>query len=127
MRSRGELARLEELLRMNDMILDSVADLRSYSAIFRGCKKEIAAERRAYIPPEMYSNKFQYIMVDHPEWHRFEKINSDRISEFAPLYPHIRMKECENGETRTVGSPKLNLLLDSSAIRHELESNPWSL
>lgn len=119
MRSHGELNRLEELLRMNDMILDSAVDgLHSHPKIFRACKKEIANERRASIPPEMRSNKFQYTMADHPEWLRFERINRNRKSEFAPLRPRKGRE--------TASGPKLERLPDFSAMRHELEYNPWS-
>jgi hypothetical protein len=127
MRSHGELNRLEELLRMNDMILDSVVDgLHSHPKIFRACKKEIADERRTSILPEMRSNKFQYTMVEHPEWRRFERINRNRTSEFAPLRPRKGRKGDPNDKTRTASGPKLERLPDFSAMRHELEYNPWS-
>jgi hypothetical protein len=127
MRSHGELNRLEELLRMNDMILDSVVDgLHSHPKIFRACKKEIAAERRASIPPEMRSNKFQYTTVDHPEWRRFERINCHKTSEFAPLRPSRGRKGDANDSTRRASGSKLERLLDFPAIRYELEFNPWS-
>lgn len=124
-----ETNRLEELLRMNDMILDSVVDnLHLHPKIFKACKKVIAAERRTFIPSGFRSNKFQYLMIDHSAWRRFEKINRNRrTSEFEPLRPRTEMHRDTNDCTRTASHPTVERLLpDSSVIRHELEDNPWS-
>lgn len=128
MSSDSETNRLEELLRMNDMILDSVVDnLHLHPKIFEACKKAIAAERRTSIPSEIRSNKFQYLMTDHSAWRRFEKINRSRTSEFEPLRLRTQIHGDTNDCTRIASGPRVERLLpDSFAIRHELEDNPWS-
>ena len=128
MSSCSETNRLEELLRMNDMILDSVVDnLHLHPKIFKACKKAIAAEFRTSIPSEFRSNKFQYLMIDHSVWRRFEKINRNRTSEFEPLRPRTEMHGDTNDCTRIASGSRVERLLpDSFVIRHELEDNPWS-
>ncbi|KAF7512216.1 hypothetical protein GJ744_002378 [Endocarpon pusillum] len=128
MSSCSDTNRLEELLRLNDMILDSVVDNQPpHPKTFKACKKAIAAERRTSIPSEFRSNKFQYLMVDHYAWRRFEKINRNRTSEFEPLRPRTEMHGDTNDCTRIATDPRVERLLpDSFEIRHELEHNPWS-
>ncbi|ERF76337.1 hypothetical protein EPUS_04195 [Endocarpon pusillum Z07020] len=128
MSSYSETDRLEELLRMNDMILDSVVDnLHLHPKMFKACKKAIAAELRTSIPSGFRSNKFHYLMTDHSAWRRFEKISRDRTSDFEPLRPRTEMHGDANDCTRIASGPRVERLLpDSLAIRQELEDNPWS-
>lgn len=53
----GSLERLEERLRINDMILDRLVDGSSISLnIYRHCKKEIASKCQMHILLRLYSN-----------------------------------------------------------------------
>lgn len=116
LRNHGDLKKLEELLRMNDMILDATVDgLHQHPKIYRACKKEIAAERQAYIPPQLRCDTFQYTMVDHPAWHRFERIHCDR----RPIFEPLRQPERRTG-------PEIEALPSSFMIEQEVEYNPWS-
>ena len=111
LRSRGQYRTLEEMLRMNNMILDAVVRYKS-EGIYLTLKRKLEAERQMSVPPHISSNLWRYVIHDRPEFTEFQKINWTRSSDFAPL----RRREDENEE-----SP----LPTEQAIRHELEYSPW--
>ena len=121
MRAHGELDRLEELLRMNDLILNAAVDDRHlHPKIYRACKKEIAAERRAYIPPAMGRTDYRYFMVSHRRWWELQRISRHRRSEFPPLY------SADAGASGSGGGADVERFREEAEIRRELEDKPWA-
>jgi hypothetical protein len=121
-RSRGELKRLEELLRMNDMILDAVVDP-LHQRLHAALKRKIEAERRISVPSQISSIQWRYVMIDQPEWNEFQRISCNRHCDFAPLRPCGEMNEDKDDRTRIDDNTKFPNLLE---LRHELEYNPWT-
>ena len=116
-RSRAEFRALEELLRMNKMILDAVVE--PESQVYATLKMGIEAERQISLPPRVWGNRWSYVMNDAPGWTEFKSINRDRHSNFPPL----RQREEEDdkiGVDENAHFPRL------PEVRHELESNPWA-
>jgi hypothetical protein len=117
-RSRGEFEALEEVLKMNNMILDAVVDP-VYQGAYAMLKRKMKAERQMSVPPRVSSNRWQYVMNDQPEWIEFERINCNRHSNFAPL----RRREDEDDRRGVDENAQFPNLLE---IRQELEYNPWA-
>lgn len=132
LRSQGDLNRFHLLLESIDIILESISDRSMlHQEIYRRCREEMVAELRALTIPTTGRKRCRYYIAEDPDWIRFDKLYDCGKMPIQLAYPRpkptVFKKNVSSGETKTTARIlELEQLPDFSAIRSELECNPWT-